>query len=84
MQLVSQAPGGTTYDGLAVSPGGPFAAGPYVLDSANGRILRIVPGGAPVAVVTGLQKPHNLAFHPTTGEMMVVCNGKTLVWVTGK
>ncbi len=83
MQLVSQAAAGTTFDDMAISPGGPFAAGPYVMDATNGRILRIVSGGSPVAVITGLRKPQSMGFHPTTGQMMVVCDGNTLLWVTG-
>ncbi len=81
MQLVSQAPAGTTFDDMAISPGGPFAAGPYVMDATNGRVLRIVSGGSPVAVITGLKKPQSIGFHSTTGALMIVCDGKTVLWV---
>jgi hypothetical protein len=82
MQLVSQAPAGTTFEDMAISPGGPFAAGPYVMDATNGRVLRIVSGGSPVAVITGLKKPQSIGFHSTTGALMIVCDGKTVLWVS--
>jgi len=83
MQLVSQAPAGTTYDDMALSPGGAFAAGLYVLDAKNARVLRIVPGGAPVPVVTGLSKPGYIGFSPATGALMLVCEGTRMLWVSG-
>lgn len=82
MVLVSQAPAGMAYDDLAISPGGGFPAGLYVADCHHGRVLRIVPGDAPVPVVTGLQQPAYIGFVPATGELMIVCESNHLLWVS--
>ncbi len=82
LQLVSQAPAGRTFDDLAISSGGAFPAGLYVTDFGNGQVLRLIPGGAPVPVITGLHQPDYIGFVPGTGELMIVCKPKHLLWVT--
>ncbi|RDI28698.1 sugar lactone lactonase YvrE [Pseudacidovorax intermedius] len=40
------------------------AAGRFYVSEAGGRVLRLVPGGEPVTVATGLAMPEGLAFTP--------------------
>lgn len=78
-------PGTNDFSSIAMSKGGPFGNHLYATDSAGGRIVRLENTEgvwSVVPVITGLPTPSFLKFSPTTGEMIVVCNGgENVLWV---
>lgn len=78
-------PGTNGFSSIAMSKGGPFGNHLYATDSAGGRIVRLENTEgvwSVVPVITGLPTPSFLKFSPTTGEMIVVCNGgENVLWV---
>lgn len=80
--------GANEFTSIAMSKGGPFGNHLYATDSSGGRIVRLENANGVWSVVdfiTGLPTPSFLKFSPTTGEMIVVCNGgKNVLWVGTK
>lgn len=83
--IATGTPGTNEFTSIAMSKSGPFGNQLYATDSAGGRIVRLENTGGVWTVVpfiTGLPTPSFLKFSPTTGEMIVVCNGgKNVLWV---
>jgi hypothetical protein len=69
------------YSAIAVSEGGAFGHALYATDPLTGSVLRIGGNGSVTPVISGLTKPGDLRFNPANGDLLVVVDGKYLLWV---
>lgn len=71
--------------GLAFGEGGQFGRSLYASDPGTGIIFRVDEDGSFTPVVSGLNRPSDLAFSPLTGDLLVLANGgRELLWFSGQ
>ena len=72
------------YNAIWVSEGGAFGRALHASDPLTGSILKVGDNGSTTPVISGLTKPGDLSFNPTNGDLLVVCDGKYLLWVRAR
>jgi hypothetical protein len=72
------------YDSIWISEGGAFGHALYASDPLTGSNLKVGATGSTTPVISGLTKPGDLSFNPTNGDLLVVCDGKYLLWVRAR
>jgi hypothetical protein len=68
------------WTGADISQGGTFGHAMYVSEPLTSSV-RKTGGTSTTATITGLKNPGDLAFNPVTNDLLVVYDGKYLLWV---